>query len=227
MAPVIQYSLVIFGGHRPLSITPVAKECVTTDYFEFKKALNGIKFEGGGLVRNCLADGLAAAAQLLRAADSAEAQKFCILVSNSLPSKETCQYAADEVFDSMDALRVAEQMRLERVMLSVVSPRKVRELEGLFKQAKTPSTEISVPENEIHLCLLAGVKLVLPPVPPDSMGDLSQGGKGDTTQSPPMKKIKVEEPGPGPVGPTPQPAPPRAGPIAGVPVWQPFLSTAF
>ena len=151
----------------------------------------GILFEGGSVTRGCVADALAVATQLLRSVGSMDqAQKYCVLVSNTLPGKEVCQYVECETFDGLDARAVAEHMKLERVFLSVISPRKTaKALEELFDVARTQSMDTMTPSNR-HLCRLSGLK-----IPQESQPDskLPAGVKVETAQSPPLKKVKVED----------------------------------
>eukprot|EP00743_Colponemidia_sp_Colp-15_P005739 GILK01006169.1.p1 GENE.GILK01006169.1~~GILK01006169.1.p1 ORF type:complete len:1062 (-),score=237.88 GILK01006169.1:151-3336(-) len=127
----VEVSVVFFRDYPPCADWMIKAHSFTKDEATYKGWLDEVSCEQGGFAENAVCEALCAATH--QKGWRPDAQKFCLLLSNSAPHEVPCRYHCDT---EQDVYKHAEKMAQADILLSVVTPRRISELFTIFQKAK-------------------------------------------------------------------------------------------
>ncbi|CAG8523574.1 7862_t:CDS:2 [Ambispora leptoticha] len=218
--PTLKCGLVVFHHYRPFSATPVESRYFSQDSLKFLEQLKELEFKHGGMSKNAVAEGLAAALEMfeqyeIRKGDGVgggggsvsngsassstplfEPKRHCILISNSEPLADPVHFNFDEKYDNFTIGQICEEMANQNIFLSLIAPEGDKpELEDIVKKVNI-HTQVETAESgdTPHILMLAGGIKLPEPKAHEGSNIFKREESGDIhhTGQPVTKKQKVD-----------------------------------
>lgn len=155
----VDYAVVAFKDYPPFADFVVASTGVMKrDYFAHTLAT--LSFSGGGYQAGAVHEGLLSAYSICKNFDET-AEKYIILLTNSPPHTTCCR----SVSTAINCFDLARLFANDKMAFSIIAPRRIMHLEGLFKEAKIDnvmefvSCDKKLPNSINLLIMLRGLSI--------------------------------------------------------------------